>query len=1391
MIRRTLNLGRVLRLFPVLLLLAATARAEDPDSVKLSGESPAAKLRLAEARKRIDNGKWSEAIEELQTVLNTYGSDLVSISPTYSIQSGRLCRIQLASLPPEALRLYRQRYENQARKKLEQAQSEHDIPQLRKLVEDSFCSRAAEKAIDLLGDLAFERGQFEEAEEWWRLLSPLPDARRDLVTRGFALRYPDTSFDPAFVQAKQLLARFFRGADNDWVAELGAFRQRHAKAEGTLGGRKGRYVDLLQALAAERKKQGDSNREEWPTFGGDPSRGHSIPAPEDILDRLSALCGDGPTWSFNLEQRTLQQEARPVPAVSAAQARTLAFHPVILGHRVLVADARYVTAIDMRNGKSEQWYDVAEKNGGVNPNLHLPAPPDLRYTLTVADDNAYVRLGAQDIGVETPAAPVQFGMARPRRDNETFLACLSLRPGEGSGHFRWRIRGIAHDGAFLEGAPLAAGGLIWIASIRYQNSDCITGIDCFTANDSAEPPLRWRTDVCKTSQTKAGEPHYRHQLLTLAGTQIVYCTHTGVVFAVDALTGRRNWAMRYPKRTLDTEEVDLRDLSPVLFADGRLYVAPADSDTLLCLDPATGRILWELEPQRVVHLLGVGQGRLIFTTPKGLQAVRADDGSPAWAVPDAGGALTPSGRGLLIGDLVLFPTTQPRDPGSPFMEAVVYAIRQRDGRPADDPAKLHRLPAGNLAYANGCLVVADQQTLSIFVPPRLLLAKRKAEAQRHPDSAAVLMELARAESDAGQNENALRTLQGAESKTPNLPTSRRKRMLERLHSEQQHLLLESARNAAVAKRWNDVETALQQAFAVPLPPRGRLHTLLRAAQIWKDAGDTDRARTVWEAILADERLRQIQVINKNGKPMSAAENAAKYFEAGERGVSTPRPQYTWALTRPARQRLQAPSLPLLRKWHARLGSDQWILAGWLECDSELLIGSHSGRLTCRLASTGEVRWQSRLPFAPRWAGCHGDTVLAAGEEGVACLRRDNGQVIWHFPAPVAGRCPRSFCDDVCVIVDSQPPKPLSAFQLISGRFFFLQGQRRLFALSAETGAVLWNRWAPDGELCLPYPRGCFSAYYYAGAETVLIHSSGRRWLLDAATGRQIHQAADSRDLWQRAPLEMDERTLCVVSDTRHVLLLNSRTGQCLWEHQSNAGTSLSGELPTVLGRGDLLFYVQPANIGYLLHRIDRETGKSVWPRPQLLEANTVDVSAWTFDPDAVFSFEDRFLIARSLTDGTVLWRQPLLNVGPLSLPCDAWQARRVGDYLAVSPQVSVSARFRFRSPLGPLQWDLSSLAAPETIFPLSFYDPKTGQLVQRLNLRIESPLRTTSAMRGFQEDGGRMRIVRTSSILASEDGPVIRLDTPCPFVAVGGEIWGLTSKSNFTTEKAVSAERKD
>src|SRR5262249_31708767 len=161
-----------------------------------------------------------------------------------------------------------------------QGSARHDVALLQRIVDEAFCSSAGADALDLLGDLAFERGRFDDAERWWRLLLPAPDGASDL-------HYPDPQLDLAAVRAKLLLSRLFRNDRQGWDEELKAFRAQHPKAEGALAGRKGAYADILEALAKKPDELAVLPPDAWPTFAGSPSRSLVLAAESRDPNRLT------------------------------------------------------------------------------------------------------------------------------------------------------------------------------------------------------------------------------------------------------------------------------------------------------------------------------------------------------------------------------------------------------------------------------------------------------------------------------------------------------------------------------------------------------------------------------------------------------------------------------------------------------------------------------------------------------------------------------------------------------------------------------------------------------------------------------------------------------------------------------------------------------------------------------------------------------------------------------------------------------------------------------------------------------------------------------------------------------------------------------------------------
>jgi outer membrane protein assembly factor BamB len=696
---------RVLHRPLVILLLLLTTFAGRAEGPPFPGESASLGRRLEEvARKEADAraGKealWTEVLDELQGLLNSAPEELAQLDQSRVVQVRRICQAHLARLPAPVLERIRRRIEPEAKKWLDEARRTRDIRLLRRLVEEAFCSESAGKALDLLGDLAFERGEFEEAEHWWRLLAPLPECQSRCA---FELRHPDAQAVEARTQAKQLLARWFASRvarREEWIQAVEAFQKRHPRAEGYLAGEKGVLWKRLRA-AADSDRSSFPETGDWSTFAGSPTRNRILSSTSLTPEGLARLCREGQSWHFRLSKE-IEEEPRPIRTPSEA-ARSLAFAPIIAGRHVLVADARQVIACDLSTGKRESWFDLTQLVP-VQPELRLPAPPDLRYTLTAAGDCILARLGVQEL--------------RAERKQLNYIVCLDREPDSKGNRLRWHVRPEEKQPAVFEGTPVVGNGQAYVAVTRFGGNRAVTAIHCYPLTARGVAPLRWKRDVCSTSELPPKEGHFRHHLLTLAGPHLVYCSHAGAVVALDSMTGKLVWGVRYPILKVRNDPLlpaALRDLNPCVYAGGLIYVAPADSDLLLCLEPMTGRIIWERRRIEVTHLLGVARGKVIFSTSTpsaGLRAINAADGGDrgGWFRTGVGKPIHSFGRGLLAGDLVIWPTLHH-----------VYIVRQEDGEQPDDPTLTHRLPPGNLAFGSGAIVVTDREKLHIFAPPRSL-----------------------------------------------------------------------------------------------------------------------------------------------------------------------------------------------------------------------------------------------------------------------------------------------------------------------------------------------------------------------------------------------------------------------------------------------------------------------------------------------------------------------------------------------------------------------------------------------------------------------------------------------------------------------------------------------
>ncbi|HEY1375991.1 MAG TPA: PQQ-binding-like beta-propeller repeat protein, partial [Gemmataceae bacterium] len=473
----------------------------------------------------------------------------------------------------------------------------------------------------------------------------------------------------------------------------------------------------------------------------------------------------------------------------------------------------------------------------------------------------------------------------------------------------------------------------------------------------------------------------------------------GAVVALDAATGRRAWAVRYPQREspLAAGTAGPHDPAPAVYAGGRLYVSPADADHVLCLDAATGVPLWASDTLDVAHLLGVTSGRVVCALGgfhAGLCALDAATGRrlPDWGYRVAGAdALAPFGRGLLCGDRVYWPT-----------RAAGLKELRWDGTTGYAPTAFRDLPGGNLAYGDGCLVVATADHLHVLVAP------------------------------------------AAEAAGPGQPVGRRHDLL----LWRADMLRRTGRPAA------EVRAAFAAAAAPEFPPERRFLALVRRAEYERAAGRTDAASAAVRAVAETTDLSRVRLRDADGMIRSARAwvDEADTATAASGLATTSPPQVASGSS----DRLR---LPLRQTWRVTLDPGrEWALLPDNGADTGRVYVAGRGRLACRDVADGAERWRRELPFTPTWLAAANGSLIAAGDNGVARLSTSDGRPAWQFRLPPAAPWfDRPGWRDPEAVA---PAERLSGFRWAGGRVIARLGVRSLLAFDGDTGIVLWQHTAP-------------------------------------------------------------------------------------------------------------------------------------------------------------------------------------------------------------------------------------------------------------------------------------------------------------------------------------------
>ena len=724
------------------------------DAIRVDEPAPMVANQLQRVRVNIAQGQWDAGIEGLRQLMENHGERMVRLDSRF-ISLRELGHRKLTRLPPQGLALYRGRVDPQAERWYDEGLKNRDTTVLARVVDELFASSFGDDALMTLGEIYLERGDFQRARESWERISPkfrsadgLPlwvvhrsaaatktsrpapvaePPSPEVDSRALWLAYPDTDLNLADVRARLVLVSLLEGARERAESEYRLFVELHGDEAGRLAGRQGVYRETLAAVFDAAK--------DWPspelpetgtTFAGGATR-NFIASGDFALRSLAWVEPIALPKKWQAHQETSKRFGLPEHRVAEDYQNLLSYHPLVVGDLVVLHDLERIFVYDLRTGRPA-WENVGLKlspgqvypRGGATESgagqhiAHALGVP--RFTATVHGSYLLVRLGSQVTSwPETSAA-----------ENRSRLVVLDLAQ---QGKLIAEIKP-ENDRLSFEGPPLCDGSRIYVA-MRQNDVRPQSHVACYellattgSSGTTYTPRLRWRRMICAAeSPARASADEITHNLLTLVEETLYLNTNLGAVASLSAEDGRIHWISTYPRSKEGDDKAHLfRDLNPCLYHRGTLYVAPTDTPQVFALDALTGLVRWATAPKptsNVVHLLGVAEGSLI-ASGRSLWWLDAETGKFVIAFPDSAnpGQAQPFGRGLLMGDLVVWPTRQ---------ELYVFDQQQSPATGANarptmprEPIRIadydNRLSGGNLVATGQYILLATADTLWAFGP---------------------------------------------------------------------------------------------------------------------------------------------------------------------------------------------------------------------------------------------------------------------------------------------------------------------------------------------------------------------------------------------------------------------------------------------------------------------------------------------------------------------------------------------------------------------------------------------------------------------------------------------------------------------------------------------------
>jgi outer membrane protein assembly factor BamB/tetratricopeptide (TPR) repeat protein len=759
------------------LLLTAPAQSQTPDTSGPPRPAPATGPLVAFAsdarvRQKLDAAgdyikaqAWDEAVRILQNLLDggedqflTHGEAAAPDRPVSHVRSVRAeANRLLAALPGRGRESYNSVHGPKARALLKQAIDAEDWQLLTLVVQRYLYTDAGAEAVERLGVRYLDRGERSLAARCFVHLLGRSDAGR---------------LTPLTLYRAAVACRL---AGDEVHAEQ-AWKSLNARApDGVAIGGQVCELDRLRAawnrLSAEQPARGN-----WPLYRAGAARSNQGDGDLPLLEplwKVSTVLGKQATAWIEAGRKAQERANRPVLP---------GYYPIAVTGRVVYRSQGGVHAVDPASGR-EQWQrpsplslDAIAAESGKRLTVHntwLAQPTyggdALHFVLEnsalgrLSSDGARV-YAVEDLAVPPPpevVQPAQFGLPPPGGPRDLVqalagnrLCALDLATGErvweqgGRGDFQ---------GHFFLGAPLPVAGRLYALAER----DGEIRLMCL---DPAAGTVAWNQRLGITSSRVALDPgrRLRGVQMTCADGLLICPTDAGAVFAFDLFTRSLAWAHVYPSkmRQQDTGvffsvgefSMSWRESAPAI-ADGKVVVAPSDSDQVYCVRLRDGKPLWQANRSGYSYLAGVLGERVLLVGLTHARTLLLRDGKEDWARHIG----TASGQGAASGTVYYLPLKSSSESGGPG----VAALDMESGRMLSFAQSRNGEVPGNLIFFQGRVISQTVDTLTAYPQLRARLKHVEELLAAEPRNRGGLMERGTLRLDRGDVPGALADLRAA------------------------------------------------------------------------------------------------------------------------------------------------------------------------------------------------------------------------------------------------------------------------------------------------------------------------------------------------------------------------------------------------------------------------------------------------------------------------------------------------------------------------------------------------------------------------------------------------------------------------------------------------------